>query len=235
MTGTTRNTWTRVAPWVVALALVVGGGSLATAASKGDVFPLDTCPVSGEKLGAMGAPIVYDHEGREIRFCCKGCAAKFKADPARYLTKIDEAIVKQQKPYYPLDTGIVTGKKLVAEGHKPVDYVHNNRLVRLYDQAALQKFKSAPGTYLAKLDKAVIEKQKPTYPLDTCVVLGGKLGAMGKPIEYVTGNRLVRFCCKGCIGAFEKDPLKYLARLDGAGSGKEGPATKQEGSGTKSD
>lgn len=49
--------------------------------------PADTCPVSGQKLGSMGAPIVVQHEGREIRLCCAGCVRAFKANPAKYLTK----------------------------------------------------------------------------------------------------------------------------------------------------
>ncbi len=55
-------------------------------------YPLDTCVVSGDKLGAdMGDAVVYDHEGREVRFCCKGCIDDFKKDPATYLAKLDAA------------------------------------------------------------------------------------------------------------------------------------------------
>ena len=49
------------------------------------------------------------------------------------------------------------------------------------------------------------------YPLTTCVVLGSKLGGkMGKPFIYHHKGREVRFCCKGCLPAFKKDPTKYL-------------------------
>lgn len=59
------------------------------------------------------------------------------------------------------------------------------------------------------------------YPLTTCVVAGGKLGSMGKPVTYVykragQPDRTVMFCCKGCIRKFEKEPAKYLAKLDAA-------------------
>lgn len=54
-------------------------------------YPLDTCLVSGEKLGTMGKPYVFTYEGREIRFCCKGCMKDFKKDPAKYLKKLDDA------------------------------------------------------------------------------------------------------------------------------------------------
>lgn len=51
-------------------------------------YPLDTCVVSGEKLGSMGEPFVITHEGTEVRFCCDGCLPKFKKDPATYLAKL---------------------------------------------------------------------------------------------------------------------------------------------------
>ena len=52
-------------------------------------YPLDTCIVSGEKLDAMGEPVVKVYAGREVRFCCPGCVKKFEADKAGYLAKID--------------------------------------------------------------------------------------------------------------------------------------------------
>ena len=58
---------------------------------KADDYPLMTCVVSGDKLGDMGDPIIYNHEGREIRFCCKSCIKDFEASPAKYLAMLDEA------------------------------------------------------------------------------------------------------------------------------------------------
>ena len=51
------------------------------------------------------------------------------------------------------------------------------------------------------------------YPLTVCVVSGEKLGEMGKPVEYDYKGTLVKFCCKECIGKFENEPEKYLAKL----------------------
>ncbi len=65
-------------------------------------------------------------------------------------------------------------------------------------------------------DAAIIAKQKPTYPLDTCVVSGEKLGKEGEPFDYVYKGRLVRFCCQSCTAAFEKEPAKYVAKIDAA-------------------
>lgn len=65
------------------------------------------------------------------------------------------------------------------------------------------------------------------YPLTTCVISGDKLeaGDMGPPINYVykeegKPDRLVRFCCKGCIKKFKKDPAKYLKEIDDAAAAK---------------
>jgi len=57
----------------------------------GDSYPVDYCIVSGEKLGDMGNAYVFQYEGREVRFCCRGCKAKFLKDPAKYLKKLDDA------------------------------------------------------------------------------------------------------------------------------------------------
>jgi len=60
-------------------------------------YSLETCVVSGEKLGEMGKPFVYQHEGREIKFCCKNCLKDFKKDTAKYIKKIEEAEAKAKK------------------------------------------------------------------------------------------------------------------------------------------
>ncbi len=44
---------------------------------------------------------------------------------------------------------------------------------------------------------------------------------MGEPINYVSGNRLVRLCCKGCIKTFRKDPTKFTAKIDAVLKAKE--------------
>ena len=60
-------------------------------------YTLKFCIVTGEKLGEMGDPFVYEYEGREIKFCCKGCVKDFKKEPAKYIKKIEEAEAKAKK------------------------------------------------------------------------------------------------------------------------------------------
>ncbi len=185
----------------------------ATPPPKGDIYMLTTCPVSGEELGSRGEPIIKSYGGREVRFCCEGCVSKFEADKEAYWKKIDAAEIKEQKKLYPLDTCLVSGQKLGSMG-EIVDKVYKNRLVRFCCGECPATFEKDPANYLKKLDAAVIEKQKDSYPVKTCVVSGEKLGSMGDPVDYVAGNRLVRFCCKDCVKAFEADPQKYLSKLE---------------------
>jgi nitrous oxide reductase accessory protein NosL len=63
----------------------------AAAASSADGYPLDVCLVSDEPLGSMGDPVVMEHNGRQVKFCCAGCVESFNKEPARYMAKLDSA------------------------------------------------------------------------------------------------------------------------------------------------
>ena len=52
---------------------------------------LKTCPVSGEKLGEMGKPVVFTYKDQEVKLCCKGCKKDFDKDPEKYLKAIRAA------------------------------------------------------------------------------------------------------------------------------------------------
>jgi|SRR3569833_2964951 len=52
---------------------------------------LTTCPVSGDKLGEMGKPYVFEYKGREVKLCCPDCKKDFEKDPAKYMKKIEAA------------------------------------------------------------------------------------------------------------------------------------------------
>lgn len=51
------------------------------------------------------------------------------------------------------------------------------------------------------------------YPLDTCVVMGSKLGSMGDPVVRVYNGQEIKFCCDPCVEEFEADPEYYLEKL----------------------
>ena len=82
----------------VLLALpLVGFGDDTKKTDKPKPNPLTTCITDDEKLGSMGDPYVFTHEGREIKLCCKGCLADFKKDSSKYMKQLDEAEKKAKK------------------------------------------------------------------------------------------------------------------------------------------
>jgi len=183
---------------------------------KGDVYTLTTCPVTGKKLGSMGAPVVKTFDDREVRFCCEPCVGKFEAEKARYFKQIDEQLIEQQIKHYPLTHCVVMEDDSLVKPDsedQPVNLVYNNRLVRFCCDGCINDFKENPAAYIAKLDAAVIKQQKDIYPLDTCPVSGEKLGGMGEPVNYVVGVTLIRFCCDSCVKEFAKDPQPVLAKV----------------------
>ena len=180
-------------------------------------YTLDTCPVSGQKLGSMGDPVVKTYDGREVRFCCGGCIGKFEADKAGYWKKIDEKIVTDQMPFYPTETCVVSGEPLIMDGEDiSINMVYGNRLVRLCCKSCKREFAASPEKFIAALDTATADAQRADYPLDTCVVAGGKLGSMGDPVEMVVAGRLLQLCCPKCAPKVEANPTKYIGMIDKA-------------------
>lgn len=127
----------------------------------------------------------------------------------------NKLVVAAQLPSYPLDTCVVSGKDLGSKG-TPINHVVDGRLVRLCCKGCVSTADKAKDSIAKKIEEAVVLAQRPIYPLDTCVVSGEKLGAMGDIIDHVDGTRLVRFCCGGCVKAYAKDPAKFLAQVDAA-------------------
>jgi YHS domain-containing protein len=84
--------------------LVLGMAALASTAIAADTTNappkpdlLTTCPVSGNKLGEMGKPLIFVYQGQEVKLCCGGCKSAFDKDPDKYIKKIREADKKDTK------------------------------------------------------------------------------------------------------------------------------------------
>lgn len=177
------------------LAAFAGAGSLAAQteteiiAKARETYPLKTCLVSDEAITLADAtPHVHRAAGKPDRViftCCEGCIDDFKADPAKYLAKLDaaakakagapkkQAAAKQtpsafgvkpiadQKAAYPLKTCAVSGESLGSMGD-PYDYVHKadgqpDRVVRMCCSGCVKKFKAEPAKYLARIDTAAAQ------------------------------------------------------------------------------
>ncbi|MFM1881956.1 MAG: hypothetical protein RJA05_365 [Planctomycetota bacterium] len=195
------------------------------AAVKGSPYPLATCPVSDEKLGEGAVTVVVEdasnkaNNGREMKFCCAKCAAKFKADQATYLKKADEAMIKEQLKWYPDGVCLVMPDETLtdprgADAMEVKNIVVQNQLVRLCCGKCVKKVQANPETWVKKVQEQIIAAQKPGYALDTCVISGEKLG--DAPVDTVIGSRLVRTCCAKCAAKAAADPQAAFAKLDAA-------------------
>jgi YHS domain-containing protein len=87
------------------------------------------------------------------------------------------------------------------------------KLTKLAALAVGIAYLSAPLTALAADKKD--EKAKP-YPLDTCIVSDEKLGEMGEPFAFVHKGQEIKLCCKPCQKDFNKNPEKYLKKIEKA-------------------
>lgn len=76
---------------LVALAITAAPLGL-SAADAVKPYALDTCLISGEKIGEMGKPTVVTYEGQEIKLCCASCRQAFEKDPAAVLKKYNAAV-----------------------------------------------------------------------------------------------------------------------------------------------
>jgi hypothetical protein len=118
---------------------------------------------------------------------------------------------------YPLTTCPISGGALgtmgesvvrtydVSEGHQ--------REVRFCCAGCIEKFEADLQANLTALEAQMVDSLKASYPLTVCPISGGELGAMGEPIDHMHGDRLVRFCCAGCVAKFEADPDQYLQKI----------------------
>jgi len=56
------------------------------------------CPVSGKPVD-MSNPVTAEYNGKIYNFCCTDCVAQFKADPEKYISKMQEPVVKKNTVY----------------------------------------------------------------------------------------------------------------------------------------
>jgi len=185
-------------------------------------YLLDVCVVSGRAVPADATTITIagtndpSMDGRTLRVCCNGCTGKVNNDPARYLAKLDELMIQEQSPRYPLNVCLVQGSNPLSESgpKKPFQAIHGNRLIRTCCGGCFKTFQKDPATYIARLDKAAIEAQSKDYPLTVCILSGRDLGE--NPTTFLLGDRLVKTCCGGCRKNVLSDPHTYMRKIDAA-------------------
>ncbi len=80
------------------------------------------CPVTGAKLGSMGAPVDVQADGQTVYLCCTGCESAIAKDPQKYLSRIrtvsDNAVLSVPETAV-IDTG---DQKIVYVEREPGTY-----------------------------------------------------------------------------------------------------------------
>jgi YHS domain-containing protein len=74
--------------------------------------------------------------------------------------------------------------------------------------------KALPMKRMKYLTAAVLTAKLKPYTLKTCVVSGDKLDEMGEPFVYKYQGREIKFCCKNCLKDFNKEPAKYVKKIE---------------------
>ena len=175
-------------------------------------YPLVTCIVTEEQFWPDGTPVNHVHNNRLVRLASPEALETFKTDPEKYLKALDEKIAELQRADYPLDTCVVAGSELGSMGD-PDEITYMNRLVRFCCASCREAFNADPNKFMKKIDAAYIEKQKDTYPFDTCIIHDIPLDSRGGPFDVVVGNQIVRFCTDSCVEHFKKHSEGILRKI----------------------
>ena len=124
-------------------------------------------------------------------------------------------VLSDPDPYL-LDIDPVSGASLGPPSGQVVTQ-YQGRELRFSSQTNSDLFMKNPAKYVPELDRKLIDQQVAFYPLNSCVVSGKTLGGeTGPPVNYLYGNRLVRFDSRDCVSEFEENPEEYLTTLDEA-------------------
>lgn len=137
------------------------------------------CPVTTLKLGAMGDPVSADVEGAKVWTCCEACPPKLKAEPARYLARLepapkDEVLTVPESAvidagtrkivYVETDPGVFEGREVV------LGPISGDRYPVLDGLASGEKVATA-GSFLIDAEnrlnpKSAAERDEPPAPKD---------------------------------------------------------------------
>ena len=107
----------------------------------------ESCPLMGGKINKS---IYADHDGKRVYFCCGGCVADFKADPAKYIAKLEAQgiTLATVQTHCPIMTRNKINKKIFLD--------HDGQRVYFCCNSCLGKFQADPAKGIEKLEAAGI-------------------------------------------------------------------------------
>jgi YHS domain-containing protein len=181
-----------------------------TASSGGLGEPVNSkCPVSGKDVDKAKKSFL---EGQTVGFCCDNCKGKFDKDPSAFRAKL--------KDFKPSDAYSKAKEKLDGvKDHLEMGVKEKQDTLR----TVLVKLRNVgPVINLGwQAESATTEKkvEKDDKQVKTGNPVNKKCPVSGKPIDkaqvFVFKGQSVAFCCGNCKAKFEKEPQKFLAKVDG--------------------
>ncbi len=101
---------------------------------------------------------------------------------------------------------------------KPIDkkiYAdYNGERVYFCCEDCKAAFKNDPAEVISKLKADGVKLEKVSMMQTKCPVMGGKID---KKLSAVHDGKKVYFCCPACKAKFEKDPAKYIEKMEAQG------------------
>ncbi len=190
---------------------------------------LDKYIVSDEKLGVEGKTVIIVHEGQEIKLCREACCKEFYANPSRFQAKLPKAEAPKAEPKkagmeHKMMCAYCAGCAKTADGkaarhdhgsaakqddkEKPKDHSTEAKETKPHDH-------DHAAAKHAEEKKADAPFKPHPYPLMTCIVSDNDLDSMGEQASFVYQGQTIKVCCMPCLAKFEKNPAKYLKKLEG--------------------
>lgn len=112
---------------------------------------------------------------------------------------------------YYLGVCALCGARLGSKGESH-EIVHEGRQLRFCSFSCVGLFNANPNAALARVDRVMIEDQRPHYPIDHSIVSGEPLGA--QPFDCIWGNRLFRVRNEAERDSVFREPTRYISLLD---------------------
>ena len=163
------------------------------------------CPVSGKDLDKTKKSV---YQGQTIAFCCNNCKGKFDKDPSAFRAKL-----KDFKP-----SEYFAKAKVKLDGAKEdLDAGLEKRQGALRD--VLGKLRSAGPLINLGWEAKKLQEKKDDKQAKVAEPVNKKCPISGKPIDkaqvFVFKDQAIAFCCANCKSKFEKEPQKFVAKVDG--------------------
>ncbi len=176
-----------------------------------EAYALEVCARCEARLGTRGESLAWTVNGRELRVCGPACLDAAKANSDASFAHADALMVADQRPWYPIETSIVSGRSL---GSEALDVIVGNRLFRLAASEEYEVLLRDLPRWWRTLDDEVVARQSAGYPLPTKCPVQGDILDSDVPRDVVVANRMIRVCCERCARMVRARPTLYLGIVE---------------------